>query len=149
MADEIRERARKLFRAPFRYQGGYIWDDEGEMVADRHGDAEAKSATLRVRGWGRLGYITKSPEEAAALQDTYGELIAEAMTAHFGRLKATLVPSDDLARLKAERQRATELLAAVLPFTCVSDDSLTVGQHLDAVKAIDEAGDFLAEMKKR
>lgn len=93
MSNEIRDRARKLFRAPFKYEGGYIWDDDGEMLADKRGEASGSGATLRVRGWGRLGHIAKSPGEAAALQDAYGELIAEALTAHFGKTPAPVIPS--------------------------------------------------------
>jgi hypothetical protein len=51
------------------------------------------------------------------------------------------------ASLVAESRRsarAVALLASVLPFAGVSDDSLTVGQHRAAEKAIDEARAFLA-----
>ncbi len=75
--DEIKARARKLFRPPFRFEGGYIWDADTEMVADNRGP---DGSTLRVRGWGRLTHIAKSEDEACALQDAYGELLAEALT---------------------------------------------------------------------
>jgi hypothetical protein len=117
VSDELRDRARKLFRAPFRYEGGYIWDDDTEMLADKRVESEAPGATLRVRGWGRLGYITKSPEEADALQDAYGELIAEALTAHFGkRTNAVLVPADKLKELQDERDRLKADNAEALRF---------------------------------
>jgi hypothetical protein len=112
MSDELRDRARKLFRTPFKYAGGYIWDDDGEMLADNHVGFDAPGATLRVRGWGRLGYIAKSPKEAAALQDAYGELIAEALTAHFRkRTNAVLIPEDKLKELQDERDHLTKDLA--------------------------------------
>lgn len=128
MSDELRDRARKLFKAPFKYVSGYIWDNDGEMLADNHVkyEAETQGATLRVRGWGRLGYIAKSPAEVEALQDAYGELIAEALTAHFGRSNATLVPSDKLAEMKAERAEARALLKTAATFLSCDPDSVDI-----------------------
>ena len=81
MSDDLRKRAFDLYRAPFRYECGYIWDAAGEMVADDRADAGDKSAeerslAVRVRGWGR---IAKLPD-AEKLQDTVGQFIAEALT---------------------------------------------------------------------
>lgn len=80
--DDVRTRAGKLFEPPFRHGGGYIWDANGETVADRRGE---NGSVLRVRGWGRLTHIAKSEDEAVALQDACGEMIAEAMTAYWNR----------------------------------------------------------------
>lgn len=74
MSDDLRTRALKLYHAPFRYESGYIWDARKEMVADDH--VEEAFAMARVRGWGRIGYL----EDAPALQDEVGKLIAEALT---------------------------------------------------------------------
>ena len=68
--EEIKERARKLYKPPFRHEHGYIFDADHSMVADECVHA------LCVRGWGRLSYMTE-PER---LQDAVGELIAEALT---------------------------------------------------------------------
>ena len=68
--DDIRTRAIKLYRPPFRYECGYIWDANNEMVADETAHA------LQVRGWGRISYLDQ-PEK---LQDEVGALIAEALT---------------------------------------------------------------------
>ena len=74
-SEPISERAFALYRPPFRYDGhGYLWDANGEMVADDR--PESPSAIGRIRGWGRIGYL-KEPEK---LQDMVGHLIAQALT---------------------------------------------------------------------
>jgi hypothetical protein len=78
-SEDIRSRARRLYRAPFRYEMGYIYDAGGEMVSDGRVDKEDQPQQLivqRVRGWGRIGYLA----DAEQLQDTVGALIAEALT---------------------------------------------------------------------
>lgn len=74
----LRKRAVALFRPPFRFEMGYIWDSAGEMVADNREDREDAAAlpALRVRGWGRIKYLP----ESEALHDEAGRLIAEALT---------------------------------------------------------------------
>lgn len=74
----LTERARKLFRPPFRFECGYVWDAAGEMVADNREDKEDAEAlpALRVRGWGRIKYLP----EPDKLHDETGRLIAEALT---------------------------------------------------------------------
>lgn len=59
-----------LLKPPFRYGSGYIFDRDGNMVADQTG------YVLRVRGWGRMSYMG-SPQK---LQDAAGELMAKALT---------------------------------------------------------------------
>ena len=77
MTDDIhgalRGQAVACLAAPFRYQSGYVFDANNQMVADMPG-----SAVCRVRGWGRLQYRTDCDPEA--LQDMVGILIAEALT---------------------------------------------------------------------
>lgn len=75
--EDIRDRARALYKPPFRLEHGYIIDSSGRHVADQAGD-DVK-AMLRIRGWGRIGYLN-DPEK---LQDTVGELIAEALTKYW------------------------------------------------------------------
>ena len=67
-----------LFRPPFRFEMGYVWDAAGEMVADNREDKEDAAAlpALRVRGWGRIKYLA----ETERLHDEAGRLIAEALT---------------------------------------------------------------------
>jgi len=77
MDDELRKRALALYRPPFRFDHGYFRDSNYEMVADNHGD----DGEIRVRGWGRIGYMVKPAE----LQDAVGELIAEALTEYWQR----------------------------------------------------------------
>lgn len=91
MTYDLRNRALALYSGPFRFDphGGYIWAEGGgegvEMVADRAGGVNAPAAdpaaVTRVRGWGRIGYM----EDAAALHDAAGELIAEALTEYWER----------------------------------------------------------------
>ena len=42
--------ALELYKPPFTYRHGYIFDADGNMVGDQAGD----SAATRVRGWGRI-----------------------------------------------------------------------------------------------
>lgn len=91
-----RTRALALYTPPFKYECGYIWDARREMVADGAGrglvdllvlsaPTDEETATLRVRGWGRIQHIGSSMDDAANLQDTVGGLIAEALTQYWQR----------------------------------------------------------------
>lgn len=71
----LRSTAVALYRPPFRYECGYIYDADRRVVADSDG----QDAVMRVRGWGRIGYLP----DAGALQDKVGELIAESLTKHW------------------------------------------------------------------
>lgn len=48
MTNELRAAALALYKPPFRYECGYIWDANNEMVADDDRDA----FVARIRGWG-------------------------------------------------------------------------------------------------
>lgn len=76
MSAQLRERALALYSPPFHFEGGYIWDSKGEVVAD-DGHLNEAASVERIRGWGRIGYLP----DPKALQDTVGELIAEALNA--------------------------------------------------------------------
>ena len=77
----IRDQALSLYKPPFRFHRGYIYDANNAMVADQGGPGEQETVqgavAARVRGWGRLGYM----ENGAALQDEIGQIVAEALTA--------------------------------------------------------------------
>jgi outer membrane phospholipase A len=86
--ESLRKRALALYKPPFKFQYGYIYDSEGNVVADNSSErdeevtcssAENGNLLLRVRGWGRIGYM-ENPEQ---LQDTVGELIVEALNAYW------------------------------------------------------------------
>jgi hypothetical protein len=77
MNEELKKTALALYKPPFRYSHGFIWDADNRMVADH----PAEGAALRIRGW---GYIQYKPEPEQ-LQDAMGELIAQAMTEMWGR----------------------------------------------------------------
>jgi hypothetical protein len=70
---DLRTRALKLYRPPFRFEHGYIFDAANEVVAD------SRVQILRVRGWGRISYLPE-PER---LQDAVGSMIAEALTSYW------------------------------------------------------------------
>lgn len=63
--------ALELYKPPFRFDRGYIFDADSRMVYDNEG----VDTMGRVRGWGRIQYLP-NPE---ALQDKVGEMIAEAL----------------------------------------------------------------------
>ena len=75
---DLKQCALALYKPPFRRVHGYIYDADSRVVAD---DAAAtdEDAALRIRGWGRIQYLT-DPE---ALQDAAGDLIAEALTEYW------------------------------------------------------------------
>ena len=80
----MRSKALELYKPPFNFHCGYIFDSEGNMFSDMPTDAYV----TRVRGWGRIGYM-ENPEK---LQDTVGELIAEALTEFWGKDQPLEVP---------------------------------------------------------
>jgi hypothetical protein len=69
----ITERALAIYKPPFYFLAGYIFDSDHQPVAD---DYESKFGALRVRGWGKIQYL-ENPEK---LQDEVGNLIAIALT---------------------------------------------------------------------
>jgi hypothetical protein len=73
---DVRDRVLKLYRSPFRHEMGYVWDADGEMVAD---DKTEGNSVVNVRGWGRIRYMPDSP----GLHDAVGEVIAEALTEYW------------------------------------------------------------------
>lgn len=77
---EIKQQALALYVPPFKFVNGYIRDSQGLMMADQHEGPDS----LRIRGWGRIQYLD-NPE---LLQDTTGELIAQALTEFWERNSA-------------------------------------------------------------
>lgn len=74
----LRKQAMSIYKPPFRYQHGYIFDSADNMVSDQ--DTKTKDALLaRVRGWGRIQYMN----DAANLQDEVGRMIADALTEYY------------------------------------------------------------------
>jgi hypothetical protein len=67
---DLHTRALALYKPPFRYECGHIYDVDFNMVADQ------TAHVMRIRGWGRISYL-KDPEK---LQDEVGKLVAEALT---------------------------------------------------------------------
>src|SRR3546814_4139035 len=80
-ADVVRD-ALALYEPPFTFDHGYIYDAKDRMVMDAHrrtNEAGHTSIEMRVRGWGRIGYMPNG----AALQDAVGVQMAEALTSHW------------------------------------------------------------------
>lgn len=77
MSEELRKRVLALYKPPFSYHCGYIHDGEGNMVSD----LPIGTIATRVRGWGRISYL----ENAEELQDTVGEMIAEALNQYWDK----------------------------------------------------------------
>ena len=75
MKQELKPEALRLYKPPFKHSHGYVFDSADNMVSDESAHA------LRVRGWGKICY----QENAAHLQDTIGDIIAEALTEYWKR----------------------------------------------------------------
>lgn len=79
---DLRKRALDLYKGPFRFDGiSYIWDANGEMVADGKIDEDIGP---RVRGWGRMKYL----KDTDALFVETGHALAEALTIGWKALRA-------------------------------------------------------------
>lgn len=90
-APELYRTAFSLYRPPFRFEHGYIFDNDNCMVADQD-DAcitTVGKKIAQVRGWGRISYMI-DPEN---LQDIVGQLIAQALTEYW--IKHTLVKGEE------------------------------------------------------
>jgi hypothetical protein len=71
-----------IYRPPFRFVNGYVYDNQNHVVADHDNISEklvTGSVCARVRGWGRIGYMPN----AAKLQDEVGALIADALNEYY------------------------------------------------------------------
>ncbi len=81
MSDKtIGQAALALYKPPFKYLRGYIWDANGEVVADSDQLIE-DGAAMRIRGWGRIQYLKEfNPED---LQDEVGKHCALALTQYW------------------------------------------------------------------
>ncbi len=98
MSTDIRTRALKLYRPPFRHEHGYIFDSNNKMVADR---ANLNEIFLRVRGWGLIGYLP-DPDQ---LQDAVDGLLKEALHVISGDEVAAILTEfwrNELERLSKE-----------------------------------------------
>lgn len=81
---DIRKIALELYKPPFRYVRGYIYDSDDLMVAD-DGDGEASipaAVISRIRGWGRISYL----KDAHQIQDEVGIIVAEALNKYYESL---------------------------------------------------------------
>lgn len=76
-----RAAALALYEPPFHYTHGFIFDAGGRMVSDD--DCVPEHVAQRVRGWGRIGYMPN----AAALQDEFGQVVADALNAFYSAAK--------------------------------------------------------------
>ena len=82
-----RKAAMAVYKPPFKYQHGHIYDSRHFMVADNggvEGGVEGAVAS-RIRGWGRLGYLPDAEE----LQDEIGRMMADALNALYANTAKT------------------------------------------------------------
>ena len=91
----ISKTALDLYKAPFSYQYGYIFDANGQTFADNSCESDESiecsktgSLALRVRGWGRISYL-KTEFDNGEIQDEVGRLIAVALTEYWNKALAT------------------------------------------------------------
>lgn len=102
MNDEIKKLVLGLYKPPFEYDGGYIWDSNHEMVSDS-GQVLQMQKTLvsRIRSWGRIQYMKDKckPED---LQDTVGKCVAEALNKYWREQSKTPIDEADelISRLR-------------------------------------------------
>lgn len=80
---DIRKAALDLYKPPFRHEYGYIRDANHQMVADDAGSEGSGLIASRIRGWGRIKYMDKPEQRAAALQDEVAEIVAEALNTYW------------------------------------------------------------------
>lgn len=80
---DIRKAALDLYAPPFRHEHGYIRDANHQMVADDAGSEGTGLIASRIRGWGRIQYMDKPEQRAAALQDEVAEIVAEALNTYW------------------------------------------------------------------
>ena len=87
----IRDVAFELYKPPFYFLGGYVWDSGHHMVLDQHTDDgdTADAIVARIRGWGRIQYMDKPELRAAALQDEVGAIVVEALNAYWAAHQRT------------------------------------------------------------
>ena len=67
-----------LYKAPFTFKFGVIFDANHNMVADDVSDEGA----VRIRGWGRIS-SHHGDKDGALIQDAGGRFIAELLTKGF------------------------------------------------------------------
>ena len=82
------EAALSLYKPPFRYENGWIWDANNQFVADEGGPSHQEPRMARIRGWGRIQYLP-NPEQ---LQDEIGRMMAEALTEYWSRHNVAIKP---------------------------------------------------------
>ena len=82
---EIRKAALSLYKPPFKYVHGYIYDSGNQMVADDGGSEHSveNAVISRIRGWGRISYM----QDAEALQDEMGQIVVDALNAYYKSLE--------------------------------------------------------------
>jgi hypothetical protein len=133
MSKQLKDRAFNLYAPPFTYQMGYIYDSKHKMVADDTlPDPEhlEPGIALRIRGWGHI----QKHEDPAALQDSAGDLIAQALTQFWEDSYGKFATPDLLAYAEAE-EKAHQLWE--LGEACHRGDGPTIADYFEALE-----GDF-------
>lgn len=89
-----RKAAMAVYKPPFAYKHGYIYDSQQLMVSDHGPIGEDEpgvggAVAARVRGWGKLGYLPNGAE----LQDEIGRMMADALNALYTHAASQGQPS--------------------------------------------------------
>lgn len=86
MSKTITQTALDLYKPPFEFKYGYIFDGNGKTFADNSCENDESvtsskdgSLLLRVRGWGHIQKL-KTDYDNGDIQDEVGRLIAVALT---------------------------------------------------------------------
>ena len=83
-AETPEQAAIEIYKPPFKYSHGYIFDGEGNMFSDDGSVDEMENAiAARIRGWGRIGYIEEM--NPADIQDAVGEHVAKALNEYWAK----------------------------------------------------------------
>ena len=78
MNEALKKKAISMYKPPFSFSRGYIFDSEGTMFSDDGGSGDR---VARIRGWGHIGGEKDfNPEN---IQDALGEMFAEALNAYW------------------------------------------------------------------
>lgn len=110
LTDEMKAKVLSIFKPPFSFSIGNIYDCTGRIVADHYTDDEP-GALIRMRGWGRLtgkgGGMGLSSDEAYEIQCAAGQMFAEAFNAYWGTpTPSASVPVERLEALKERLEKA-------------------------------------------
>ena len=81
-ASEARRVGMSLYKPPFKYEHGFIFDSNDHIFAD---DGPTGMLLARIRGWGYIQHAGGTTVTAEAIQDELGQVVADALTEFWDR----------------------------------------------------------------